>query len=101
MVNAMRPPDDVFADLKACLQATVCEVATGGAADSGIAATTEVPAEVPAEFVCAITYEVMSDPVTTADGHVYEREAIAEWLREHHTSPRTGAQLRVRCVPQL
>lgn len=93
----MRPPDEVFGDLKACLEATVGSPVAGSAGGRDITATTEAPAEVPTEFVCAITYEVMSDPVTTADGHVYEREAIAEWLREHHTSPRTGAQLPVRC----
>jgi adenylate kinase len=102
MVDAMRPPDAVFTDLSRCLQAT-----TGGGGGGGgpspeqqqhgseaAASVAPAPAEVPAEFCCAITYEVMSDPVTTADGHVYEREAIAEWLREHDTSPRTGAPLK-------
>ena len=35
----------------------------------------------------------MSDPVITADGHTYERIAIAEWFRDHDTSPLTGAVL--------
>ena len=35
----------------------------------------------------------MEDPVTTADGHAYERAAIAQWLRNHDTSPVTNAQL--------
>ena len=30
-------------------------------------------------FLCPITQEVMADPVMTADGHTYEREAIEQW----------------------
>ena len=49
----------------------------------------------------------MTDPVSTADGFTYEREAISEWLRTKDTSPHTGAKLEsktlipnhlVRCV---
>ena len=35
----------------------------------------------------------MRDPVATCDGHTYEREAIARWLRQKQTSPLTGAPL--------
>ena len=35
----------------------------------------------------------MHDPVTTADGQVYEREAIETWLQDHNTSPLTGKVL--------
>lgn len=42
---------------------------------------------VPSEFLCPITYEVMTDPVILSDGHTYERTAIEEWLRNHNTSP--------------
>ena len=31
--------------------------------------------------MCSITLEVMTDPVSTADGHVYERSAIEDWLK--------------------
>eukprot|EP00964_Phaeocystis_antarctica_P081246 scaffold50802_cov63-Phaeocystis_antarctica.AAC.3 len=64
-------------------------------------------AEVPDHYVCPITTEIMTDPVSTADGFTYEREAISEWLRTKDTSPRTGAKLEsktlipnhlVRCV---
>jgi len=44
-------------------------------------------------FVCPITQETMVDPVATADGHLYERQAIKEWLRRRHTSPVTGERL--------
>ena len=48
---------------------------------------------VPPSFICPITAEVMTDPVTTADGQSYEHDAIQEWLRSHNTSPVTNARL--------
>lgn len=44
-------------------------------------------------FLCPITQDVMTDPVMTADGHTYEREAIEHWLESHNTSPLTGLPL--------
>ena len=43
----------------------------------------------PDEYLCPITTEIMTDPVTTLDGFTYERAAIAEWLR-------TKVRVRVR-----
>lgn len=38
-----------------------------------------------------------SDPVTTCDGHSYDRRAIEAWLaRGHKTSPMTGVDLPTR-----
>jgi len=37
--------------------------------------------------------KVMRDPVLCADGHSYERAAIAAWVDEHGTSPLTGAHV--------
>ena len=47
----------------------------------------------PADFICPITTEVMSDPVMAADGHAYERTAIERWLATKSTSPLTGGAL--------
>ena len=47
----------------------------------------------PADFKCPISQEVMTDPVLAADGHTYEREMIAEWLRIRRTSPLTNEQM--------
>ena len=44
-------------------------------------------------FECPITHEPMADPVTAADGHTYERAAIARWLSENQTSPVTNQRL--------
>jgi len=40
--------------------------------------------------------EVMADPVLCADGHTYERAAIAAWLAAHGASPHDGASLANR-----
>jgi U-box domain len=42
---------------------------------------------------CPITGVPMHDPVVAADGHTYEREAIARWLQINDRSPLTGAIL--------
>ncbi|EKX47443.1 hypothetical protein GUITHDRAFT_53498, partial [Guillardia theta CCMP2712] len=44
-------------------------------------------------FSCPITMEVMSDPVTSCDGHTYERSSIETWFRQNASSPLTGAVL--------
>lgn len=46
--------------------------------------------EPPFEFLCPITNQVMTHPVTAADGYTYERRAIHSWLRRNPTSPMTG-----------
>ena len=67
-------------------------VPLGGGA-SAVAGEPVPAAPVPPQYLCPITGEVMEDPVTTADGHAYERAAIAQWLQAHDTSPVTNAQL--------
>ena len=47
----------------------------------------------PTEYLCPITQELMRDPVSTVDGHTYERAAIERWLSQKRTSPSTGAAL--------
>jgi U-box domain/C2 domain len=42
---------------------------------------------------CPITGQAMVDPVVAADGHTYERSAIARWLRTSDKSPLTGSVL--------
>lgn len=45
--------------------------------------------EVPNEFKCPISMEIMKDPVVCEDGHSYERENILNWLERSQTSPMT------------
>ena len=49
--------------------------------------------EIPNEFYCPITQDIMIDPVKTVDGHVYERTAIDRWFNYNSTSPLTGLPL--------
>ena len=51
---------------------------------------------VPPSFICPITLEVMQDPVTAADGHSYEAEAIRQWFRTSNLSPSTGLPMQSR-----
>ena len=52
----------------------------------------------PDEYVCPITTEIMTDPVSTLDGFTYERAAITEWLCTKDTSPKTGATLESKAL---
>ena len=46
--------------------------------------------DVASTFRCSITTSLVVDPVTTADGQLYERRAIEEWFQTKSTSPNTG-----------
>mmetsp|Transcript_22016 Transcript_22016/g.46413 ORF Transcript_22016/g.46413 Transcript_22016/m.46413 type:complete len:558 (-) Transcript_22016:247-1920(-) len=67
-----------------------------GVSDEAIAQDTyqEEEAEaLPNMPLCPITGLPMVDPVVAADGHTYERSAIARWLTASNKSPMTGADL--------
>ena len=50
--------------------------------------------EVPYSFYCPITTDLLKEPVTLGStGHIFEREAIADWLAHHNTHPLTGEVL--------
>ncbi|XP_053673256.1 WD repeat, SAM and U-box domain-containing protein 1-like [Anopheles nili] len=56
-------------------------------------------ADIPLEFTCPITHELMKDPVYAEDGFTYERAAIKEWFsREKAVSPMTNIEL---CTNEL
>ena len=55
--------------------------------------TDDVVGEIATEFRCSITASLIVEPVTTMDGQLYEKSAIAEWLSTHDTSPNTGKRL--------
>ena len=69
----------------------------GGSGAAGPSEASEAAA-VPDDYICPITAEIMTDPVTTLDGFTYEREAITEWLRTKDTSPKTGAKLESKVL---
>jgi len=39
--------------------------------------------------LCPLTQERFKHPVLADDGHVYEKEAIEQWLKLHSSSPIT------------
>ena len=45
--------------------------------------------ELPPDFCCVITGEVMVDPVLASDGFTYERVAIMQWIRQCGWRPRS------------
>ncbi|XP_050096821.1 WD repeat, SAM and U-box domain-containing protein 1-like [Anopheles aquasalis] len=51
--------------------------------------------DLPLEFTCPITHELMKDPVYAEDGFTYERAAIQEWFARDHpiVSPMTNLEL--------
>ena len=55
------------------------------------------------ELVCPITQELPVDPVTAADGHVYERDAIESWFRRlsSATSPVTREPMAKQLLPAV
>eukprot|EP00747_Dinoflagellata_sp_TGD_P072734 gnl/TRDRNA2_/TRDRNA2_157607_c0_seq1.p1 gnl/TRDRNA2_/TRDRNA2_157607_c0~~gnl/TRDRNA2_/TRDRNA2_157607_c0_seq1.p1 ORF type:complete len:365 (+),score=36.42 gnl/TRDRNA2_/TRDRNA2_157607_c0_seq1:161-1255(+) len=59
----------------------------------------DVLVEIPKSCLCALTQEVMEDPVVCADGTSYEREYIEHWFaRGHITSPQTNLNLPHRTL---
>ncbi len=54
------------------------------------------------EFMCPITRELLFDPVTAEDGHLYERSAIESWIScspEELKSPKTNVPMGPRLMP--
>lgn len=49
----------------------------------------KMPENIPDEFICPITREIMTDPVMLTDGQVYDKKAITQWLHNNNTSPMT------------
>ncbi|XP_063174402.1 WD repeat, SAM and U-box domain-containing protein 1 [Candoia aspera] len=51
--------------------------------------------DIPDEFLCPITKELMKEPVIAADGYSYEKEAMENWIiKKRHSSPMTNLPLQ-------
>ena len=71
----------------------VDEIAFGGRYFQADLQPTSQPGT-PAECLCPISHELMTDPVVCSDGHTYDRKGIETWFRQgKQTSPLTGAVL--------
>lgn len=51
--------------------------------------------QVPSEFICPITQEIMKSPVLLSDGHAYEEAVAVRLLQSGVTSPFTRESLRL------
>ena len=56
-------------------------------------------ADIPEEFVCPITTEIMVFPVVASDGHSYSHNGIQEWMKHKQSSPQTGQMMDTRLIP--
>ena len=58
--------------------------------------------EIPNEFLCPITHELMENPVIASDGHSYEEIAIKRWLQiGSQKSPITREFITSTFIPNL
>lgn len=58
--------------------------------------------DVPIDFICPITHEIMRDPVVAEDGFTYESSAINEWFKMKPFSPMTNLELSsIETLPNL
>eukprot|EP00041_Stephanoeca_diplocostata_P030523 m.925233 g.925233 ORF g.925233 m.925233 type:complete len:740 (+) comp23773_c0_seq10:155-2374(+) len=49
--------------------------------------------DIPEEYRCPISSQLIADPVVAADGYTYERDSIAKWLETSDRSPMTNLKL--------
>jgi len=50
------------------------------------------------KYKCGISHEIMSDPVITECGQIYDRKNIERWLLNHDTDPLTNTLLKHKNV---
>merc|ERR1712087_285328 len=51
--------------------------------------TGDIEIDIPERFTCALTNQIMCEPVIAFDGHTYDKEAIVAHLEQHQKSPVT------------
>lgn len=62
--------------------------------DSSSSSQSSMTINIPDEFCCSISLQLMRDPVIVSSGHTYDRNSIAEWINSgHHTCPKSGQSL--------
>ena len=54
--------------------------------------------EIPHDYCCCISQELMIEPVKTVDNQTYDRKCIERWFLEHDTSPLTGLHLESKIL---
>ncbi|KAK7320584.1 hypothetical protein VNO77_30203 [Canavalia gladiata] len=62
--------------------------------DSSSSSSLSMTPNIPDEFRCPISLDLMRDPVIVSSGHTYDRTSIAQWINSgHHTCPKSGQWL--------
>lgn len=61
-----------------------------------------VSADTTAENLCQLSGSMMTDPIKTPYGHVFDRQALQDWLQFSETDPICGQPLNMAdCVPYV
>lgn len=83
--------DSDYDDLPPLIPAATWEVALGVADQSGI----------PSGALCQLSGSLMTDPVASPEGHLFERAALEDWTTQHGSNPVTGTPLQIHeCTDQ-
>jgi hypothetical protein len=51
--------------------------------------------DIPSEYICPITQDIMKDPVFDNEGNTYDKQAVMKWLARNRTSPVSRKPLRI------
>lgn len=54
--------------------------------------------DIPDNFICPLTLEIIREPVLSKYGHTFEKSAIVEWLASEETCPLTRRPLNLRGI---
>ena len=54
---------------------------------------------IPSNFKCPISLEIVKDPVIIESGITFDRETIQEWFLSHNTCPLTRNNVSIKCIP--
>ena len=56
-------------------------------------------AEIPEEYLCPISQDIMLNPVICMDGQTYDRISITRWLETKSVSPHTNQRMEKTLIP--
>lgn len=56
--------------------------------------------EIPENYICPITLNLMIEPVKASDNKIYEKDAILDWLYKNNTSPLTNEIINPKIIFQ-
>ena len=65
---------------------------------NGMDQSNDPSAPPPREFICPLTEKIMTNPVRTEYGDVFERQAILDWLEDYDFCPSSGHLLQARQI---